>query len=70
MKESEIVYYSGNDDTDTDGDPDTDKKPDKYIFSKRGRQALLYNLMEIKKLNKYNSKTFDTTTCKPGDKDP
>ncbi len=28
-KESEIVYYSGNDDT--DGDPDTDKKPDKDI---------------------------------------
>jgi len=33
VKESEIVYYSGNDDTysDTDGDPDTDKKPDKDI---------------------------------------
>ena len=29
VKESEIVYYSGNDDTDTDGDPDTDKKQDK-----------------------------------------
>ena len=29
VKESEIVYYSGNDDTDTDGD--TDKKPDKDI---------------------------------------
>ena len=33
VKESEIVYYSGNDDTyfDTDGDSDTDKKPDKDI---------------------------------------
>jgi len=29
VKESGIVYYSGNDDTDTDGDPDTDKRPDK-----------------------------------------
>ena len=29
VKESEIVYYSGNEDIDTDGDPDTDKKPDK-----------------------------------------
>jgi len=36
VKESEIVYYSGNDDT--DGDPDTDKNRTK-IFSKRGRQA-------------------------------
>ena len=37
VKEPEIVYYSGNDDT--DGDPDTDKKPDKYIFSKRRRKT-------------------------------
>jgi len=29
VKESETVYYSGNDDT--DGDPDTDKNPDKDI---------------------------------------
>jgi|GEM_PF-2531487 len=29
VKESEIVYDSGNDDIDTDGDPDTDKKQDK-----------------------------------------
>ena len=29
VKESEIIYYSGNDDTDSDGDPDTDKKPGK-----------------------------------------
>jgi len=31
VKESEIVYYSGNADIDTDSDPDTDKKPDKDI---------------------------------------
>jgi len=31
VKESEIVYYSENDDTDTDGDPGTDKKTDKDI---------------------------------------
>ena len=29
LKKSEIVYYSGNDDTDTDGDIDTEKKSDK-----------------------------------------
>jgi hypothetical protein len=29
VKESEIVYYSGNDDTDGDPDSDTDKKPNK-----------------------------------------
>ena len=28
VKESEIVYYSGNDDTDTDGDPDTEEMQD------------------------------------------
>ena len=29
VKESEIVYYSGTDDTDADGDTDGDKKMDK-----------------------------------------
>ena len=29
VKESEIVYDLGNDNTDTDGDPDTDKKREK-----------------------------------------
>jgi len=31
VKESEIVYYSGNDDTYSDTDGDTDEKPDKDI---------------------------------------
>ena len=29
VKESEVLYYSGNDDTDGDPDTDTDKKRDK-----------------------------------------
>ena len=34
VKESEIVYDSVNDDTDTAGDPDTDKKLDKMEYSR------------------------------------
>ena len=51
MKESEIVYYSGNDDTDTDGDPDTDKSWTNKYLEKGGGKPYIIQHNENKKIN-------------------